>query len=194
MGIFDKLKSNMGSSSTQPSQLDKSVRSETFTFYALPESLAELQSIPEASMSSPFQTAALTVLALCAYVADQNIGIEMLDYLKGPRPLSVYDKQFLKDRLTTKNNLFVPFSYFNGATPQNDYTPSEPFTIVVSSNPYSYRDEEGAHYATLYIASGGADSPRPVTLRQKGDQWMLWEGEKSLFTGIRTAKSQDPWA
>ena len=51
---------------------------ETFTFTALPESLAEMQALPEACMDSPFKTAALTVLALCAYAADKNIGTEML--------------------------------------------------------------------------------------------------------------------
>ena len=190
MGIFDKLKST--TNTNQASTVDKSSRSETFTFAALPESLAELQALPEASLDSPFKAAALTVLAICAYVADQQIGLEMLDYLRGPRPLSAYDKSFLKDRLMDKNNQFIPFSYFKGAKPENDYTPSEPLTLVISSNSYSFKDEEGAHYATLQLTSGGADSPRPVTLRQKGNQWMLWE--QQLFVGIRKARSLDEWA
>lgn len=189
MGIFDKIKSTLSSGS---STVDKSVKSETFKFAALPESLDQLKALPEASLDTPFKAAALTVLALCAYVADQPIGLEMLDYLRGPRPLSAYDKSFLKDRLMDKNNLFIPFSYFQGAVPGNDYTPSEPFTLTVSSNPYTYKDEGDAHYATLYVTSGGADSPRPITLRQKGSQWMLWE--QQIFVGIRKAKSLDDWS
>ncbi|MBQ8523340.1 MAG: hypothetical protein IJ457_01810 [Clostridia bacterium] len=39
-------------------------RSESFTFAAVPASLAKLKILPEASPDSPFKTAALTVLAL----------------------------------------------------------------------------------------------------------------------------------
>ena len=191
MGLFDKIKNNVQSTASAPAA-DKTPKSVSFTFSALPENLEQLKALPEASLDTPYKAAALTVLALCVYVADQNAGLEILDYLRGPRPLSPYDKSFLKDRLMDKNNLFVPFSYFNGAVPQNDYTPSEPFTLVVSSNTYSFRDEQDAHYATLILTSGGADSPRQVTLRQKGNQWLLWE--QQLFVGIRKAKSLDEWA
>ena len=77
MSIFDKLKS---SAKQAVSTAAKSVgnKKETFTFRALPESLEELQALPEASLDTPFRTAALTVLALCAYAADKNIGTEML--------------------------------------------------------------------------------------------------------------------
>ena len=54
-----------------------------------------MQALPEAAMSNPFQTAALTVCALCAYAADSTIGAEMLNWLRGPRPLSPYDISFL---------------------------------------------------------------------------------------------------
>ena len=73
MGIFDKLKSTakqaVNTAANTAAQAIGSKR-ETFTFPALPESLAEMQALPEASMDTPFKTAALTVLALCAYAAD----------------------------------------------------------------------------------------------------------------------------
>lgn len=43
-----------------------------------------------------------------------------------------------------------------------------------------------------YIRSSGADSPRPIKLRQKGNQWFLWE--QYLMPDIRKPKSADPWA
>ena len=66
MSIFDKLKSTAGQAVNAAAQSLGSKR-ETFTFAALPESLAEMQALPEASLDTPFKTAALTVLALCAY-------------------------------------------------------------------------------------------------------------------------------
>lgn len=74
MGIFDKLKSTaeqaVNTAATSAASAIGSKR-ETFTFTALPESLAEMQALPEASMDTPFKTAALTVLALCAYAAEE---------------------------------------------------------------------------------------------------------------------------
>lgn len=189
MSIFDKLKA--GNQADQPQKgFDKKMGSETFHFQALPENLDELKALPEAVMDTPFKTAALTVCALCAYAADQEIGIEMLNFLSGPRPLSNYDKTFLRDRFMD-GKYYVPFSYFKGAVPENNYEPEQPFTITIETNPYSY-DNEG--YAKLFIASGGADSPRPLTLRMRGEdgKWFLWE--QLLLAGIRTPKKDDPWA
>ena len=81
MGIFDKLKNTAQKAVVSAVQSAGNKR-ETFTFRALPESLAEMQALPEASLDTPFKTAALTVLALCAYAADKNIGTEMLNWLR----------------------------------------------------------------------------------------------------------------
>ena len=68
MGIFDKLKSTAQQAVNSAAQSAGNRRA-TFSFSALPESLAEMQALPEAGLDSPFKTAALTVLALCAYAA-----------------------------------------------------------------------------------------------------------------------------
>ena len=163
---------------------------ERITFKELPKNLAQLQALPESSLDSPFKTAALTVCALCAYASDKDTGIEMLNFLKGPQPLSPFDLQFLRDRFMD-GKTYVPFSYFEGAGPENNYSPSEPFTVEVFSNPYSY-DNEG--YARLLIRSGGADTERPITLRKRGSdrKWFLWE--QMLLADIRKPVAEDPWA
>ena len=161
-------------------------KSETFTFQSLPESLDELKELPEAALDTPFKTAALTLCALCAYSKDEEVGKEMLNWLKGPQPLSNAEIQFLKERITGRTH--VSFSYFAGAKPENDYTPDEPFTLTISDNPYSYQNQ---NYAVMHLKSGGADSPRQIKLRKKGNQWFLWE--QFVLVDIRTPKSADPW-
>ena len=191
MSIFDKLKKTAGDALNQGAKNAASAltsQKETFTFTALPESLAEMKALPEASLTSPFATAALTVCALCVYAADKQIGTEMLNFLRGPRPLSNHDISFLNDRFSDGHH--VPFSYFKGAVPANNYTPDTPFTITVTSGPYSDANEG---YKKLFIASGGADSPREIVLRKLGDgRWMLWD--QFLLLSIRKPKSDDPWA
>lgn len=71
MGIFDKLKNSaMDTVMTAASSIGN--KNEIFTFTSFPESLAEMQVLPEAALDPPFQTAALTILALCAYAADRK--------------------------------------------------------------------------------------------------------------------------
>lgn len=161
---------------------------ERIIFNTLPESLDAFKALAESEQSSPFGTAALTVLAFCVYPKNKELSLQMLDLLRGPRPLSVMDKQFIADRFRDKD--YVPRSYFEGATPQNDYQPAEPYTIAVSENPYSYQNEG---YATLYITSGGADSPRSVQLRlAKDGKWYLWE--QYILADIRKPECENPWA
>ena len=189
MSIFDKLKNTAQQAVTTAVRSAGSKR-ETFTFAALPESLAELQALPEASLDTPFKTAALTVLALCAYAADKNIGTEMLNWLRGPRPLNGQEISFLNDRFRD-GKTYLPFTYFVGSTPDNNYTPITPYTIIIESN---HGSDDEAGYMKLFIPCGGADSPRPIKLRQRGSdgKWFLWE--QYLLTGVRTPKDSDPWA
>jgi len=104
--------------------------------------------------------------------------------------MSPTDIAFLNDRLMDGKN-YVARSYFEGATPENEYTPASPYKVRVVSNQYSKL--ENGNYMKLLISSGGADSPRSVTLRKTGGgTWYLWE--QTLLSEIRIPKSQDAWA
>jgi hypothetical protein len=167
--------------------------SQTFTFSSIPNSVAELQSLPEASLDSPFKTTALVLLVLCNYerslIEKTETTHEMLNFLKGPEDLSGYEKSFIKERLTGK--YYKPFSYFAGATVENGYTPSEPFTITVYENPYSFDNE---NWAIMWVKSSGADTERQVKLRRKPstNQWFL--NEILCLSDIRIPAAEDPWA
>ena len=163
-------------------------KSVDITFAALPETLEAMQALPEAAMSTPFETAALTVAALCVYPKNRDESIKMLEFLKGPAGVSEMEKQFIRDRFMDK--AYVPRSYFKGSVPGNDYTPDTPYVITVSENPYSYQDQG---YAKLYLKSGGADSERPIQLRRAKDgKWYMWE--QFLLPDIRKPESSNPWA
>ena len=161
MGLFDSIK-NAAASAANKAPVPGGNKTEEVVFAALPDNLEQFQSLPQASLANPFDTAALTVLALCFYPQDKDASLAMLDFLRGPRPLSTYDKQFIR----------------------------EPYTVKVSENPYSYQNEG---YAKLFVTSGGADSPREITLRlAKDGKWYLWE--QFILAGIREPESSNPWA
>ena len=162
---------------------------EKFTFTALPANVGELKALPEAKLDTAFKTAALTVLALSRYETDPEAAFEMLTFLKGPETLTNSEKSFIKDRLTGKE--YKVRSFFEGAAPENDYTPNKPYVIPVIENPYSFDNE---NWATLYVASGGADNPRNIKLRKKPStgEWFL--NDIQCLGDIRLPKSEDKWA
>ena len=93
MGLFDKIKNPPASKA--PVASSGGNKSKKIVFGRLPESFEEFNSLPEAQLSDPFDTAALTVLAFCFYTENKEECLKMLDFLRGPRPLSVMDKQFI---------------------------------------------------------------------------------------------------
>ena len=194
MALFDNLKKQVAQAAGAPAQSSAANAKDavyTVSFEQLPVTLAQLQAMPEAALTQPEHTAALAVAALCLYPVDQAAALQMLEFLQGPRGLSAYDKQFLADRFRGRD--FVPRSYFAGATPQNNYEPTAPYTLTFFENPYS-RDQLGEGYLTLHIRSSGADSPRQIKLRTKPStgQWFLWE--QFLMVDIRQPTAADPWA
>ena len=170
------------------------------TFQALPKSVADLQALPQAGLASPYDTAALAVATMCAYEQSPQAVAEMLNFLRGPRPLSPYDLQLLRDRLTGKG--YKTFSYFEGATAQNNYVPAPPYRVTVFDNPHSWLSEDSSQssagpvqYARLLMQSSGADNPRWITMRLKPstNQWFLWE-HQGLLPDIRVPAASDDWA
>ena len=162
---------------------------EKFTFSALPANVDELKALPEAKLDTAFKTTALTILALSRYETDPDAAIAMLAWLKGPEEFNTSEQAFLKDRLKGKE--YKVRSFFSGATPENDYTPSVPYVVAVSENPYSFDNE---NWAALYVTSGGADNPRPIKLRRKPStgEWFL--NDIQCLADIRLPKSEDKWA
>ena len=202
MWLFDKLKnvfssgdsktnntsntSSYNSTNTSASKPQSNVVS--FTFNELPQSLEDLKRLSEASLDTPFKTAALAILSFCVYSKNKEEGIKMINFLRGPKgSLLPSEIQFYDDRFKD-NGKYVPFSYFKGATPETEYEPSKPYTLEFYTDSHSY---EQATYCKLNTRSNGADSSRQIMLRVASGKWYLWE--QYVLVGIRVPKSQNPW-
>ena len=159
------------------------------TVLSVPTTSEEFSALPQNDLSKPENTCVMFLLALALYLKDSDAGVAALNTLRGPRPLSNYDIQFLRDRLCGKS--YLPLAYFDGATPANNYVPSTPLTLEVIADSRPQDVEEG--YLRLFLKTTGADSPRPIKLRQKGDSWYLWE-YSSILSGIRIPSAEDAWA
>ena len=157
------------------------------TLDTLPQNATDMQAAFGQHATDEYYVSALVVAALCRYPESVDDACAMLDVLKGPEPLSPFEKQFLRDRFAAAD--YVARSYWEGATPDNNYQPAMPYAIDVEK---AVSQEEG--WASMLLTSGGADSPRFVKLRQKRStgQWFL--NDQMLLAGIRTPVADDPWA
>lgn len=138
---------------------------------------------------NPYDAAAYAIAAIIRYTEDKEAGEAMINKIKGPEPLNARERQILKERLNGKE--YIARSYVLGTSPANGYTISAPIRIEISENSYSYIE---AHYAKLFVKSSGADSPRPVVLREKPStgEWFLWRHE-SLLVGTRQPAGSSAW-
>lgn len=156
-------------------------------FEQLPQTVEELESLLSLYPQSDARyTGAFFIASLVRYLDSPDDGHAMINLLRGPRPMNDMDKSFLKDRLREK--AYLPGAYFEGATPENDYTPDTPLTLMIYDDPMEA--EEG--YCYIQVATTGADSRRRITLREKDGQYYLWE-YSNVLTGIRLPASLDPW-
>ena len=160
------------------------------TIQAIPSDLREFEALA-AEGRRPEELCALLLCALALFDRDKAAGTAALDRLRGPWPMTPYDTQFLRDRLRGKP--YLPLAYFEGAAPENGYRPPAPYVLTVLKGPRPQDMEPG--YLRVYLHTAGADSPRPIKLRQKAStgQWFLWE-YSSILSGIRLPASEDPWA
>lgn len=155
----------------------------------LPETYAQFTELVEQyPLTLPEHTTALFVYALNLYLANREDGWKAIDLLRGPRPMNGYDKQFLADRFRGKT--YLARAYYENACPENNYEPSRPYTIVVSDPQRTA--EPGYTYRTLSTA--GADTPRPIRLRQKPStgEWFLWE-YSTILNGISLPQNENSW-
>ena len=156
----------------------------------VPQNIEQMMKMPYAKLTNEFEVAALTVAVLCNYCQNPQATVEMLNYLRGPRPLSALDVQFLRDRLSGKP--YKMLSYLNGTSPTNNYTPTMPLGVAIVTTPASAVQPD---MISLFIPSSGADSLRQLDLRRKPStgQWFLWS-LVGLMPDVRIPVNQDPWA
>ena len=74
MGLFDSV----NKSAPKPSGYSSdSNRTEEIVFEKLPESFEDFLSLPQARLATPFDTAALTVLAFCYYPDNPDLSLSI---------------------------------------------------------------------------------------------------------------------
>ena len=135
------------------------------TWNQLPMSLEELKALPQADLKAPEGTAALTVAALAVFPTNREECYRMLNFLRGPRPLSLHEQQFIRDRFMDGKDYLVK-SYFKGATPANNYTPDVPY-VLAFSDAFCRRGLQTSGHQKRRCRLAPSDHTAPKTLHRR---------------------------
>ena len=164
----------------------------TLSFNKLLTTKEEFESL---DYTNPYNTVAAFIHLICSYEEKnsssfyEKLQLLMVDY----QPISEIMKQNIKDiMLQNHKYTYIGKSYFIGSSPENDYTPTEPYQLDIIENEYS-SIEEG--YKRLFVKSSGADSLRPITVRlAKDGKYYIWSDSfMGLLSDIRPLESSNPW-
>jgi hypothetical protein len=166
------------------------------TVPAVPATLDDFLAYRDAVSQTPQGGAAVMVLALLLYAEDPDgdLGRQALtlavdrsrlrpdpDGIKG-WGLGQRDHDHIRRQMRAHPH--APRSYVQGTTPDEGYRlPAPPLQIRVLETPHSGDEDEGRY--KVFVASSGADSPRPVTLQRNNRG--LWKAVawSSLTMGVK---------
>ncbi|MBU0935749.1 MAG: hypothetical protein KKI09_15855 [Spirochaetes bacterium] len=169
---------------------------------SMPQTVDQFLALRAEQGSKPEGAAALFCVALLRYSEDQAAALPMLVSIlvndgsllqaaaagKGYRGFDLTrNTYFLVDRVLDAP--WIARSYVRGTSPDAAYAlPAGSLRFTVSTNPYS---NISADDVKLFVASSGADSPRPLRLkRNSAGLWKVAEFS-SLVVGVRTPAAAD---
>lgn len=161
---------------------------------SLPTSIEDFVALRDQLAQSPQGGAAIFATALLIYAENEDLGRQVLtiavdrgrlrEGASGYKGWELQPQELrrLDERVRARPHLAR--SYVQGTSPERGYQlPEGPLSFEVSDNPHS-GDLAAGRYK-VFVASSGADSPRPVTLlRNNRGYWKATEWS-SLTSGVR---------
>ena len=170
----------------------------TIEFLALPKNVEDLKLIDRSGDNGKFVVVALLLASLKTWKKeDEETCSEMMKELLNsptvPNNYSNFTKSFVKDRMLQNDKYdFLADAYFDGANPDNGYTPNNPLSITLREYPYAPQLSTmyGPNIYVEKIVSDfkGADSERSVSVYKdpKDQKWYIWsDSYKSLLVDIK---------
>ena len=82
---------------------------QTVQFSSLPATMDQFTALPQAQLQSPYETAAMFVLTLNSFLQNKDEFTAMVNFLKGPAPLSPRELSLFKTQVTD----YLCRSYFS---------------------------------------------------------------------------------
>lgn len=162
-------------------------------FDKLPVTLTRFEEAQEQVSTTPQGAAAMFIIALrvrqlypaeglkCLVTSASETGVGKYETSDGETydGYTVYNLDRIDEQL--KRYPRLPYAYYKGATPENNYEPDKPYIIEFPSSGTA-TVESGLK---LFVATEGADSDRPISVVQDDDGlWRAYEWS-SLLMGLQ---------
>lgn len=181
------ITATLGFSQTQAFEIQDTV------IPSIPSNVDSLLEIRDSLATTPEGGAAFFVLAMYLKAMESDlampaftIGMDSSQLRNDPRgyrgfsPSASYN-DFINRYLPRAP--YIAFSYFQGALPENGYAVGNTDLVVQTiRNPYSEIAEDEIK---VFVYSGGADTPRPITLKRNNRGLWKAKNSNSLFVGVR---------
>jgi hypothetical protein len=157
----------------------------------LPKTLEEFQARVVAEASDPQKAVKLFFDGIFIYLSgEKDLGKLCIMEMSRYKEWNESQHRMLMERMRTQPYIYR--SYAEGATPQNKYEMNpQDYKLVFSGEPNMkpFDDKPQGDYCKLFVKSGGADSPRPITLqRNSAGQYKVYDFS-SINLGVRPPAS-----
>ena len=166
---------------------NESKTASTVTINRIPHTIEKFIELRAQIANTPQGAAVMMLVAMRIYQDYPDEGMKCLT-ANSTYPLvadasgnDTYNGQRMSNTSELKRKLadysYLPMVYFKGASPSNGYVPKgPPYQVEASVNQYCYNSStDGSLRIKIFIATLGADSPRPVTVRKTGDLYSVTE-------------------
>lgn len=159
---------------------------------ALPKTLDEFKAQVAAQASDPQKAVKLFFDGIFVFLSgDQQLGKDCIMEMSRDKQWSGSQHRMLLERMKTQPWIYR--SYAAGATPANKYEMNpQDYKLVFKGEPNMkpYDDKEAGEYCKLFVVSGGADNPRPITLQRNRDGLYKVYEFSSINLGVRPPASE----
>lgn len=161
----------------------------------LPANIEDFIELRDSLRSTPEGAATLMVVAMLALENNSNLGKMMMVSIMSETNLknSNGDSSYEGKELNISYSFHIPRlvqrpdiarSYVLGTVPKNKYKlPETPYQFDFTRNSYS---EPAVGTIKLFIKSSGADSRRPITLKEHDEGYYEVHNPFSLFLGVKS--------
>lgn len=173
--------------------------SATIIFQRFPANIDEFRQVQQLLGKEPQGVVALQVMAFELYRRDAEMGKAALELVNTPTNYTSTVRQLAeimgKDKYYARP--YIATALLQGATPENAYTPTEPYTVKVRVNPNTkYQESQmlGGTVISLQIDSQGWDTPwRTVdVVKPKGSDYYVVSNCPAMYTQCKETKGM--WA
>ena len=157
-----------------------------------PVTLEEFKALQTQAAAEPQGAVVVLLAAMNIYKDDEALGkkcLELSMYRLYPSILDLMKRKLRDPESNGYSQHFIHMAYLKGASPENNYTPSKPYTVEVAVNsgrPYQKLTSANAQVIYLRIATKGADSPRPIeVIKPHGTNYFVVNNASSIISQVK---------